>query len=181
MKTKLSAAIALAAFGFAAISNPVGAAISNPATATFQVLITITKACTVTAGATSDINLGTVDATVAVGTSNTNTIKVQCSNKTPYNIALQSTNNASTAGLGTLKGVTAGNTDTLGYQLYSNAGLSTVWGNSGVTGTTTGNGLAGTGNGAVQNVSVYAKVVSATPALVTPDAYNDTVTVSVYY
>lgn len=180
MNFKLKAAIALAVLGMTGVTGTAVAAAANPATATFQVLMTISKGCTVTAGATSNIALGTVDATVAVGTSGTNTIAVACSNKTAYNVALQSANNASNAGLGTLKG-TGTNTDTLTYQLYSNAGLTNVWGNNGVTATATGNGVAGTGSGTTQSIGVWAKVTAATPTFVTPDNYSDTVTVSVYY
>lgn len=180
MNFKLKAlAAALAVVGMAGVTGHAVAAAANPATATFQVLMTITKGCTVTAG--SNLSLGSVDATVAVNTSGTTNISVACSNKTAYNVALQSTNNSgSNAGLGTLKG-TGANTDTLTYQLYSNAGLSTVWGNNGVTASATGNGVAGTGNGTAQSIGVWAKVTAAAPALVTPDNYSDTVTVSVFY
>ncbi|HEY1391813.1 MAG TPA: spore coat U domain-containing protein [Methylibium sp.] len=171
-KKTLVAAALLAAGGYAA------AAASNPATAQFQVLMTVTKACTVTA---ANVSLGTADASAAVGTSGTNNISVTCSNKTGYNVALQSANNASNAGVGTLKGAASGNTDTLTYQLYSNSGMSTVWGNNGVTAAVTGNGVAGSGNGTAQSIGVWAKVTSAAPTFVTPDSYSDTVTVSVYY
>jgi len=184
MSNKMMAAAIAAAMGLAALSSTAGAA-SGPVTATFQVLMKINKACTVTAGAGSNIQLGAaggVDATAAVGTTGSNSFTVNCSNTTPYYMALQSGNNASTAGLGTLKGATAGNTDTLTYQLCSDStSCATVWGNNGVTNTTVGNGKSGTGNGAAQTQTVYAKVTGAAPALVTPDNYSDTVTVSVYF
>jgi len=150
------------------------AAAPNPATATFQVQMKISKSCTVTAGAGSDMQLGTVDATSAVGTNGTSNVSVTCSKTTPYSIALQSGNNASTAGLGTLKGA-AGNTDTLTYQLYSNSGLTTAWGNGGAS------LVSGTGTGAPVSVGVWAKGTGATPTLVTPDDYSDIVTVSVSF
>jgi len=64
------------------------------------------------------------------------------------------------------------------YQLYSNSGLSTVWGNT-ATATSTGNGVAGTGTGSAQTLTVYAKVTSSTD--VQPDNYSDTVQVNVNY
>lgn len=183
MFNKVMAAAIAAAMGLAALSTTADAA-SGPVTATFQVLMKINKVCTVTAGAASNIQLGAVggvDATAAVGTTGSNSFSVNCSNTTPYFIALQSTNNASTAGVGTLKG-TGANTDTLTYQLCSDStSCATVWGNNGVTNTTVGNGKSGTGNGLAQTQTVYAKVTGATPALVTPDNYSDTVTVSVYF
>ena len=64
--------------------------------------------------------------------------------------------------------------DLIAYQLYSNAGLSAVWGNTVGTNTVTG-----TGNGGTQNLTVYGNVpVQATPS---PGSYSDTVTVYVYY
>jgi len=183
MSFKFKAVAGLAAFAFTLSASSVMAN-SSPQTATFQVLMKINKSCTVAAGAGSNIQLGAVggvDANTAVGTTGTNNFSVTCSNTTVYNMALQSTNNVSTAGLGTLKGVAAGNTDTLTYQLHSGSAAGPIWGNSGVTATTVGNGLGGTGNGTAQSIPVYAAVTAAAPANVTPDNYSDTVTVSVYF
>lgn len=180
LKATLLAAAILAAGG-ATLSTNVQAA---TATANFQVLMTILKSCSVTAGAGSNIQLGAVggvNSSAAVGAQGTNNISVTCSNKTPYNIALQSTNNASTAGVGTLKGAIAGNTDTITYQLNSGSYTGPVWGNNGVSPTATGNGVAGTGNGTAQSIPVYATATATSPANVTPDSYSDTVTVTVYY
>lgn len=179
LKTTLVAAAVLAAGGFVASAG----AATSPATATFQVLMKINKSCSVTAGAGSNIQIGLVggvDAGSAVGSSGTNSFSVTCSNKTSYNIGLQSTNNASTAGVGTLKG-TGANTDTLTYQLNSVSATGPVWGNNGVSAGAVGNGVGGTGTGASQSYPVFASVTSASPALVTPDNYSDTVTVSVYF
>lgn len=169
------ALLATAFVASAGLALSAGAA-TSPATSTFQVLMTINKSCSVSAGAASNINLGAVDAGAAVGTNGSSTINVTCSKTTPYKIGLQSTNNASTAGLGTMKGAIAGNTDTLTYQLNSNTQTGPVWGN--VQGTNTVNG---TGNGAAQPYTVWATVTAAAPTLVTPDSYADTVTVNVYF
>lgn len=151
---------------------------ANPATATFQVLITITKACTVTAGSASNINLGSVAAT-AVNTTGSNTISVNCSKTTPYYVGL-APSNANTAGAGTMASTTAPatNTDKVPYQLTSTAGAGgTIWGNT-ATSTAVGNGVAGTGTGLAQSLTVYATAASAN---FTPDSYADTVTVNVNY
>lgn len=151
---------------------------ANPATATFQVLITITKACTVTAGSASNINLGSVAAT-AVNTTGSNTISVNCSKTTPYYVGL-APSNANTAGAGTMVSTTAPatNTDKVPYQLTSTAGAGgTIWGNT-ATSTAVGNGVAGTGTGLAQSLTVYATAASAN---FTPDSYADTVTVNVNY
>ena len=44
-----------------AVTTSAVLAATSPATATFQVLITVAKACSVTAGAGSNINFNTVD------------------------------------------------------------------------------------------------------------------------
>ena len=150
-------------------------AMADTATATFQVSVIIQKACTVTAGAPSNISLGTVAAT-AINMSGNNTISVSCSKTTPYNIGL-APSNASTTGAGQMSG-TGGNTDKVGYQLRSTAGPSgTIWGNT-ATAISVGNGVAGTGTGAAQTHTVY---VTAPSANFTPDVYTDVVTVNVNY
>ncbi len=65
-------------------------------------------------------------------------------------------------------------TNTVGYQLYQNAGRTTVWGNTPGTDT-----VPGTGSGASQTLTVYGRV----PPQTTPPAatYNDSVTVTVNY
>ncbi|MBB6188274.1 spore coat U domain-containing protein [Rhodanobacter sp. MP7CTX1] len=146
---------------------------SNTVFFPFNVTATVQKNCTVAA---NDLSLGSV----AAGTtpsSGSSTLSVSCSYTTPYNVGLAPLNVANTNGAGTMKG-TGTNTNTVTYQLYSNSGLSTVWGNS-VTATSTGNGVAGTGSGVAQTLNVYAKVTSTTD--VQPDNYSDTVQVNVNY
>ena len=170
------AVIVLATSGAAAF------AADNPATATFQVKMTILKACSVVAGAASDIQLGApagVDST-ATNVQGSNAINVTCSKNTPYNIGLVLTSNsANTAGLGAMSG-TGGNTDMVPYQLYSDAARTAVWGSTATGGAlaTVGNGVHGTGSGGSQPHTVYATAPSAN---FTPDNYADTVTVRVTY
>ncbi len=142
---------------------------------TFQVTLTIQKACTVTAGSSSNIALGTQPAT-ATDVLGNNTITVNCSKTTPYFIGL-APSNANTAGAGTLAG-TGSNTDHVPYKLSSTVGPSgTVWGNT-ATAIAVGNGVSGTGTGNNQTITVYVTVPSAN---FTPDTYTDTVTVNVNY
>ena len=142
------AVIVLATSGAAAF------AADNPATATFQVKMTILKACSVVAGAASDIQLGApagVDST-ATNVQGSNAINVTCSKNTPYNIGLVLTSNsANTAGLGAMSG-TGGNTDMVPYQLYSDAARTAVWGS-----TATGGALATVGNGVMAAIVVDSK------------------------
>jgi spore coat protein U-like protein len=102
------------------------------------------------------------------------TIGVICTSGTSYTLGLD-------AGTGT--GATTANrlmtgvlnpSATLAYQLYSDSGLASLWGNT--VGTNT---VAGTGNGLLQNLTVYGKVPSGQN--VAAGAYQDTVTVTLTY
>ncbi|BEP35020.1 spore coat U domain-containing protein [Variovorax sp. V59] len=156
-----------------AVTTSAVLAATSPATATFQVLITVAKACSVVAGAGSKIDFGTVDSSATNLSGNSN-ISVTCSKTTPYNIGLLPSNN-STTGAGVMSPATG--SDTVAYQLRSVSATGAVWGST-ATSTAVGNGVAGTGTGAAQTIPVYATVASAN---VTPGAYSDTVTVQVNY
>jgi spore coat protein U-like protein len=150
------------------------AAVAATATSTFQVLITVTKACSVTAGTASNIDFGSV-ASTATALSASSNISVTCSKSTPYNIGMLPSNN-NTTGAGVMSPVVAG-PDTIAYQLRSVSATGPIWGNT-ATPTAVGNGVAGTGTGAAQSIPVWATVASVN---VTPGAYLDTVTVQVNY
>jgi spore coat protein U-like protein len=164
---------ALIAGGFAMNAS------ANIANGTFTVSLTITKTCAVTTTAATNITLGS---TVAGGTSagSSGTFTVNCSKTTPFYIGL-APSNANTAGAGVLKG-TGANTDTITYGLFSNAGATTVWGNTATT-TTVGNGVTANGlgmaGGNAITETVYAKATGSTD--VTPDTYTDTVTINVNF
>ncbi len=158
----------------------VPAAHAATATGTFQVLIEIQKSCSVTAGAGSDINLGSV-ASTATNVAGNDTINVTCTKGTPYFIGLAPSvaNGGTDTGLGAMASNSGGgNTDKVPYQLRSTAGASgTIWGNT-ATASSVGNGVTATGTGAAQSHTVYATVASANFAA---DTYADTVTVNVNY
>ena len=150
-------------------------ALADSVTATFQVTMTIQKACTVTAGAPSNIALGTV-ASTATNVAGNNTITVNCSKTTPYFIGL-APSNANTGGAGQMSG-TGANVDKVAYQLRSATGTSgAIWGNTATT-TTVGNGVTGIGTGLPVSIPVWANAPSAN---FTPDSYADTVTVNVNF
>lgn len=146
-----------------------GSADAATATQTFSVQITLTQQC-IFSTATGTLNFGTWGV-LSAAQANTTTLNVQCTNTTPYNIGLD-------AGIGTgatvaVRKMTNG-AATVNYSLYSDAGHSTVWGNT--VGTDT---VSGTGNGSVQTVTVYGQV----PAQATPAAgvYTDTITATITY
>jgi spore coat protein U-like protein len=137
-------------------------------TTTFPVTLTITASCVINSAGT--LNFGS-QGVLTSAVPATSTIQVQCTNTTPYNIGLDA-GTATGATVTTRKMTNAGNT--ISYALYSNAGMTTNWGNT--VGTDT---VADTGNGAAQSHTVYGQV----PAQTTPAAatYTDTITVTVTY
>ncbi|WP_432727966.1 Csu type fimbrial protein [Variovorax sp. W6] len=140
----------------------------------FIVSATVSKSCVVTA---DPLNFGSVVGLPgAANVDQTSTINVTCTTPTSYTVALTPSNNVTSgAGVMTPTGGVPGNTDTVAYQLYRNAGRTNPWGS--VTGTNT---VAGTGNGLVQALTLYGRVLGASTN-VRPDSYMDVVTVSVTY
>jgi spore coat protein U-like protein len=175
---KAFATASCAGFALVAVTPAARAA---TATGTFQVLIDIQKSCTVTAGAGSNVDVGSV-ASTATNSAASNTVSVTCTKATPYFIGLAPSvpNGGTNSGSGSMAstGGVVGNTDKVPYQLRSTAGASgTVWGNT-ATSSVVGNGVAGTGSGSAQTHTVYATVPSAN---FTADSYADTVTITVNY
>lgn len=135
----------LTSLALASLMMASNAAMADESTGNFNVTIKLTGQCeavavdggsealagpsatqdgnTITQGA--DINFGDhvakAGANAVNGTSRGSTtsgIKVTCSKNMPFNIALESINKPGSTGEGLMKGVTAGNTDEIGYQLY---------------------------------------------------------------
>ena len=180
MNKQLIAKLAIIALGAAA--GAVQADVVNPAP-TFEVKIKILKTCAVTT-APGEINLGSIAATSSpVSQSANNTFKVNCSKKTPFYIGLapSAANGGTANGTGNMVSAVPANTDQVPYTLYSNAGMTTVWGNT-ATATGVGNGVSGIGAGmASANAVTFNAYAKATTVDFTPDEYKDTVTVNVNY
>jgi len=136
-----------------------------------DVAATIGNACTVSA---SSINLGTVSRTTGNAAAS-GAIVVNCPNQTAYNVGLLPSN-GDVNGAGLMSG-TGTNTDKVPYQLRSGSAVGPIWGNT-ATSTSTGNGVAGTGNGSDQSLPVYATVGNTN---FNADTYKDTVRVFVNY
>jgi spore coat protein U-like protein len=162
----------------AAVSAVAGLSLNasaNTATGTFKVTLAIQSGCTVTTTAGSNITLGPVMAGTAT-TMQSGVFAVACSNGTAFTVGLAPSNN-NTAGAGVLKGAIAGNNATIAYQLYQDAGGTTIWGNTAAVGNQ-GNGESGTGAGVATpvNFTVYANATGSTD--VAQDNYSDTVTIT---
>jgi spore coat protein U-like protein len=108
---------------------------------------------------------------IATAINQTSTVQVQCTNTTPFNIGLNA--GTATGATVTTRKMTSGS-NTISYSLFSNAGMTTNWGQT--IGTDT---VSSTGTGAAQSFTVYGQVpAQSTPA---PGAYSDTITVTVTY
>ena len=137
-------------------------------TSTFGVQIAIAASCTINSAST--LNFGSQGVLIA-NVDQSSTLAVQCTNTTPYNIGLDA-GTGSGATVAARKMTSGANAVT--YSLYTDAGRTTVWGNT--VGTDT---VAATGSGSSQSYTVYGRVApQATPA---PGSYSDTITVTVTY
>ncbi len=139
------------------------------ASSSFQVNLTIQGECKVQSA--SNVNFGSqgvIDANIDT----TNAIGVQCTNSTPYTVAL-SAGAGSGATVAARKMTSAAN-DTVSYALYRDASRTQLWGVTQNVDT-----AAGTGNGAVQTYTAYGRVpAQSTPAM---GAYSDLVSVTITY
>ena len=163
MSIKSIATAVLVTFGLASTS-----AFAATVTNTMPVKITIQNACNISTTAPTTLDFGTQGPLVA-NIDQTSTISVTCTTNAAYNVGLDGGGAGNINARRMINGV-----NTVGYQLYSNAARTSVWGTT--IGTDT---LAGTGNGLAQALPVYGRV----PAQATPPAavYNDSVTVTVSY
>lgn len=158
-----------AAIVAAATMTLLGPAMGATATGNMTVRITIQAECKIQTA--SDLDFGTrgvVDANV----DQTSTIGVQCTTGETYNVGLSA--GAGAGATTAVRRMTGPAAATVDYTLYRDTARTQLWG---VTiGTDT---VAGTGNGSVQNLTVYGRV----PPQTTPAAgvYTDTVAITVTY
>jgi spore coat protein U-like protein len=158
LSTLSAAVLGFLALGFA--STPAGAATSQ---ATFNVTASVAATCSISA---NPLGFG---AYTGVVNNATTTLSVYCTNTTPYNVGLDA---GLSGGTVTTRAMKSG-TNTLAYWLYSNAGMTTNWGN------TTGSWVAGVGSGSAQTITVYGQIPAAEPMII--GSYSDTITATVNY
>lgn len=142
---------------------------ANSATAVgnFQVQINIQANCIVVSA--TDLNFGNAGV-LSANIDATSSISVQCTTTTPYTIGL---NQGVNGGSVTTRQM-AGAGGLVNYSLFRDSGRTQNWGSTAGTDT-----IAGVGNGAAQNYTVYGRVpAQTTPA---PALYTDTITATVTY
>lgn len=137
------------------------------ATTTMAVSATVLSSCIVVA---SPLVFGNYDPTSATAKDATTTIAVTCTSGTAYNVGLDA-GGASGATVTTRKLVNGANL--LPYAIYKEVGRTNNWGD------TTTDRVSGTGNGALQSLTVYGSIPAG--AAVPAGAYTDTVNVTVTY
>ncbi|NWK46905.1 Csu type fimbrial protein [Ralstonia pickettii] len=157
-------------------------ALPNPGTTACSTITTHPTTFSLAAGANlvsdclisaTNLDFGTAGLLTSAITASS-AITLNCTNQAPWTLALSAGagNGATTA---TRLLTRNGGTQTVGYNLYTNSGLTVIWGD-GTGGTAT---VTGTGTGLSQVSTVYGRV----PAQNTPQAgtYTDTIIVTVTY
>ena len=157
-----SVAIGLASFSAQATNK----------TANFLVSLTVQSDCSISATALPFGNATSALATTAI-THNSSVI-VTCSNGTTYSVALDKGTTTGSAVTARLLAGTGSNSQTVGYQLFSDVGLSAIWGDA-----TGGAPVTGTGTGSAVPITVYGQV----PAQPIPlaDNYSSTETATITF
>jgi len=145
-------------------------AFASTTSSTLNVDATVTANCTLS---TSAISFGTVNPISGSNVDATGGISVTCTNGTSWT-ASAGVGSGSGASFAARRMSSGGNT--LNYNIFTDAGRTTVWGDG--TGSTATLGNSGTGT--AQNVTLYGRVASGQTA-VTPGSYSDTVAVTVTY
>ncbi|BBI99211.1 biofilm synthesis protein [Ferrigenium kumadai] len=137
-------------------------------TATFNVTATVPTSCSVTAGNNLDFGNYTGTADVDGATH----IHVTCTNGGSYTVGLDYGAHPTGTQRKLDSDTTAGNF--LNYELYSDAGRTTPWGND------ASSWVAGTGTGSEQTLDVYGRIPTGqTPPIA--GTYHDVITVTVTF
>ncbi len=140
---------------------------ASTSTATITVTATVLSFCTISAAPLAFGNYSTAQANT------TSLLTISCTTGTTYTIGLDAgAGSGATFATRLMGGTTAGST--LGYSIYSDAGRTTVWGNT--IGTDT---VAGTGTGLPQQLTAYGSIPAG--QLSAPGLYTDTVTATLTY
>jgi spore coat protein U-like protein len=166
----LTAAVAAAlAVGAASTTD------ATTATSNLSVTASVTANCTIS---TTPVAFGAYDpivTNVSTALNAQGSVNVTCTNGATTTVTLSQ---GATPGSGSsdtvpLRQLKDAGTDVLAYTLYSDSGRTTVWGNTAPT------GLANTGNGLLQGLTVYGTIAAGQN--VPPGSYSDTVLATVTF
>lgn len=164
MKNVFKKVFALSILAAAAISSQAATTAAN-----FTATATVNASCVITA---SPVAFGSITPAATGDATATGTLTSTCSNGTGYTLTLNKGSGAS-IGARSMAG-TATNTDKLLYNLYTNAGATSIFGD-----TVEGNTLAASGTGVAQTQTIYGKL--ALNQYIKSDTYTDNLTVTLTY
>lgn len=154
--------LALALLGASAVT------VAATATDTFTVSATVGDACVISA---ADLAFGTIDVTNGQNEDASSDLTVTCTSGAAYQIGLS----AGGSGDVSSRTMSDGDTGTLNYALYTDAGRTTNWGD-----TVDVDTVSDTGSGSAQTHTVYGRIPSG-QTTVASGAYTDTITATVTY
>jgi spore coat protein U-like protein len=147
---------------------------AHAATATDNLVVTadVIATCTILA---APVNFGTYDVGSAVDHDATGTVTINCSNGSAVYVMLGEglQPNAGSLPAAPMREMSAGGTDVLTYGLFMDAGHTANWGNTQVS------GMARTGTGAADAITVYGRIPAGQGVL--SGTYTDTVIATVEY
>jgi spore coat protein U-like protein len=149
-----------------------GAAAAATATGNFTVNATVVSSCRVSN--TSNINFGNYDPTAAGDVDASGSVSVRCTRGTAYNVALDQGGNpagGSTAALPLRQ--MANGVNRLRYDIYSDSGRTTAWGNG------AGNPAGTAASNAAIVLTTYGRLPAGQDAAI--GSYTDTVNVTVTF
>ena len=158
------------AIGLAGLLASITVASAATVTTTFQVTASVAAQCSVTA---ADLAFGAVNP-LGGNVDQTTTLTVKCTKDSSYTVGI---NAGTTAGSTIAARLMANGANTMQYQLYSDSGRLTIWGNS------AGSWISGTGAGmgTGQSLTVYGRVPSGQTNLAVGSYSEPTITVTITY
>lgn len=136
---------------------------------TFNVTATVVDACLITA---NDLSFGNYNSLSGADLDASSTLDVTCSNGTSYDIELDA--GTTTGGAISARLMTDGS-NTLGYNLYTTTGRTTVWGD----GTGASQTISGTGSGSSQSLNVYGRITAGQTVPI--GSYSDAVKATINF
>ena len=154
------------------IAATTGAFASSTVTTSFQVQANVNAQCSITA---VNLTFPAVDP-LSSQTDGATTVSVKCTKNSPYTVGL---NAGTTTGATIAQRLMANGADTIQYNLYTDAGRTTVWGNSAVAPTWVSG--TGAGMGTAQVLNVYGRVAGGQANLAVGLFTEPTITVTVTY
>lgn len=156
----------------AAVSCLIGSsALAGSATSNMNVSANVSNSCSISA---SPLTLGAYDPSSTGDATGSSSISITCTKDAPVSIMLGEGSNADTGSTqdAPLRRMSNG-TDFLSYALFQDAGFTTGWGDTAVS------GKSSTGLGSPETHSVYLKIAAAQN--VSAGAYSDTVVATVSF